>query len=316
MENLKEIRKKLQHLSDQIDKKNNLLYKINMSEEEYIKNNSDIEQPMKRCVTNVLAVEQELAKHEKVISNIKANTMIKTIAGWPILIGCFVAAVMMLLLNWGTMGVLLLLPFFIIGVSFVLGAKKGKKQLAKVNSAITNDRARAKEKDEKNQQFNDTEYPELLKAYKKEVERLKPLYAEMRDSAHVKLVELVDEMEREEHILAEKYYGDIKKIIEIIDDGRATSLPEAINILISDQNAQKLLNEQIRQNEIQEQAAEMQRREAEAQRREMERHNREMEATANEQLQMEKNKIDYAKCHNCAHESYCYKKTCTGYRPK
>lgn len=315
MENLKEIRKKLQHLSDQIDKKNNLLYKINMSEEEYIKNNSDIVQPMKRCVTNVLAVEKEITKYEKEISNIKANTKIKTIAAWPILIGCGVAAVVNLFTS-GIMGILLLLPFVLIGVWFASDAKKGKKELAEINSIITNVRAKAKNEDEENQRFNDTEYPELLSAYKKEVERLKPLYAEMRNSAREKLAELVDEMEQEEHILAEKYYGDIKKIIEIIDDGRANSLPEAINILISDQNAQKLLNEQIRQNEIQAQAAEMQRREAEAQRREMERHNRQMEAAANEQLQMQKDNIDYAKCHNCAKESYCYKKSCTGYRPK
>ena len=315
MENLKETRKKLQHLSNQIDEKNMLLSNIGMSEEEYIKRNSNIAQPMKRSVTNVLAVEKECAKFEKEINNIKKNTKIKSIAAWPILIGCGLVAVLNLL-NLNIMGSLLLLPFAIIGVWFAKDAKKGKKKLAEINSVITNGRANAKKEDEENQQFNDTEYPELLKAYKKEVERLKPLYAEMRNSARVKLVELVDKMEQEEHILAEKYYGDIKNIIEIIDDGRATSLTDAINILISDQNARKLLEEQMRQNEIQAQAAEMQRREAEAQRREMERHNREMEATANEQMQMEKNKIDYAKCHNCAKESYCYKKSCTGYRPK
>ncbi len=292
-----------------------LLSNIAMSEEEYIKSNSDIAQPMKRSVTNILDIEKECAKFEKEISNIKKNTKIKSIAAWPILIGCGLAAAINIV-TYSIMGVLLLLPFFIIGVWFATDAKKGKKKLAEIDSIITNGRAKAKKEDEKNQQFNDTEYPELLKAYKKEVERLKPLYTEMRNSARARLVELEEEMAQAEHILAEKYYGDIKEIIEIIDDGRATSFPDAINILISDQNARKLLDEQMRQNEIQAQAAEMQRREAEAQRREMERHNREMEAAANEQLQMEKNKIDYAKCHNCAKESYCYKKSCTGYRPK
>lgn len=315
MENLKETRKKLQYLSDQLDQKNMYVRFLQMTEEEYIKSESSVPKPQLRSVTVSSELETLIVDQIKELETIKKNTKIKSIASWPILIGCGLAAVLNLFTS-GIIGVLMLLPFALVGVWFAKDAKKGKQQIAIRETALADSREKAKKMDAENKQFNDTEYPELLKAYEQEVERLKPLYAEMRQVAKIKLAELVDKMEQEEHILAEKYYGDIKKIIEIIDDGRATSLPEAINILISDHNAQKLLNEQIRQNEIQAQAAEMQRREAEAQRREMERHNRQMEATANEQLQMQKNKIDYAKCHNCAKESYCYKKSCTGYRPK
>lgn len=313
MENLKETRQRLKHLSAQIDERNMLLHNIHMSEDEYIEENSEVPKPQKRSVNNVLNVEEAVEKvlRERNVGNIKANTMIKAIASLPILVGCVVAMIMNILIK-NIMSILLLLPFALIGIWFLTDAIKGKKQLDHIKATVTKFREEAKEKDEKNQLFNDTEYPELLKAYEQEVQRLKPVYAEMKKSAPQRINELEVEMEQDGPVLAKKYHGDIKEIIGIIDDGRATSLPEAINVLIADKNAQKILEEQKLQSELQRQAAE----EAEAQRREMERHNRQMETAANEQLQAQKNQIDYAKCHNCSKESYCYKKSCTGYRPK
>ncbi len=315
MENLKDTRKKLQLLSAQIDQKNMLEQFLQTTEEEYIQSESSVSKPQLRSETVSSEVEVLIVDEIKKLEIIKKNTRIKNIASWPILIGSGLVAIMNLITG-NIMTIFLLLPFIIIGIWFAKDAKAGKQQIAIREAAIADGLAKAKKMDAENKQFNDTEYPKLLKAYEQEVKRLKPLYAEMRQDAKIKLAEVEEQIEQGNPIIGKKYYNNIKQIIEIIDDGRATSLPEAINILISDQNAQKLLNEQIRQNEIQAQAAEMQRREAEAQRREMERHNREMETTANEQIQMEKNKIDYAKCHNCAKESYCYKRTCTGYRPK
>ncbi len=308
MENIKETREKLQRLSNQINERNILLSDVQMSEEKYIENNSNIEKPSKRSVTVYIDQEAEFAKYEGQISNIKTNTKIQKVLTWPILICCGLSAIVNIFTG-NIIGLFVILPFALVGFWFKTGAKKGEEKLVEVNSIITNGRKRAKKEDEENRIFNETEYPELLKAYNIEVERLKPLYVEMHNAAQAKLDALEEEMERDGHILAQKYHDDIEDIIEIIDNGRANSLSEAINILISDQNAERLLREQRRQNEIQAQAAEMQRRE-------MERHNRAMEENAREQLEMQRDKIDYAKCHNCEKESYCYKKTCYGYRPK
>ena len=317
VENLIELRKKLQHLAEQLELKRSLSIDACMSEEEYIENNIEVEKPKKRSVSNSEGVEIDYLTKKDQIDNAKMKSSIKYIAGLSVLIGEAVFFVISLIGGLGgLMGFLLTLPFLIISLSIYIDGKKTKKQIQDYFVSLEERRTHAKQIDKINELYNNNEYPKLLANYNAEVERLKPMYMKMQSEAQTKLDALILQMAGEEPVLAEKYHSYVNDIIEIIDDGRASSLAEAINVLIADQNAQRLINEQIRQNEIQAQAAEMQRKEAEAQRREMERHNRQMESAANEQLQMQKNKIDYAKCHNCDKEKYCYKQICTGYRPK
>lgn len=135
MENLKETLQRLKHLSAQIDERDILLHNIHISEEEYIAENSEVPKPQKRSVNNVLNVQDVIKGFKQKIGTIKANTMIKAVAALPILLGCAVAMIMNILTK-NFMVVLLLLPFALIGIWFLMDAIKGKKQLDEINAIV------------------------------------------------------------------------------------------------------------------------------------------------------------------------------------
>ena len=332
MENLMELKQKLHHLAEQLEQKSDLSDDAFMTEEEYLEYNLTVEKPAKRSVSNSEAVEIDcLLKHEQ-IQKTQKSAMFKHIVGMVLLGGeALLAVISWVIPNIICMihgifdfGILvssavplaLTLPFFVIALSLYKNGKREKQNIKNQLKAMEESRVEAKRLDEENERYNRNEYPPLLATYNAEVERLKPLYIKTRDEAQRKLDDLNAQMAREEAVLAEKYHPYVLDIIEIIEDGRASTLAEAINVLIADQNAERLLVEQMRQTRIQEAAAERQHRESQARQREMERHNREMEANSAEQLRLQRKQTELAKCHNCDKEDHCNKQMCTGYRPK
>ena len=135
----------------------------------------------------------------------------------------------------------------------------------------------------KNKEFNDNKYPELVKkynediaAYENRVIELKQEYAKMYADADKEIDRLNNELQLFEDIISKRYFSRAKDLAEIIEDGRADSLKEALNILKSDDDAAELLAEQKRKNDIMREDLERQ-REAEKE------HNRQMERYAEQQ---------------------------------
>ncbi len=318
MENLQATKQRLKELSEVLDGKNKIEILLDTTEEEFIEEQSNVKRPKLRPVNNLDAAEMDIAIHEANIGKSKLNNTIKFFAG-VIMLGLFALVVLINIFgvlsgNIGAfMYILLMLPIAIIGYGlFFLPSSKAMKEEKAFKSKAAELRRVAKEKDAKDEEFNKNEYPKLLEAYNQEVLRLKPEYQRMQNEAKQLYPQIQSYLKENKDILSEKFYDDIDQIIEILDDGRANSLAEAINIRISDKQAEELIREQMRQTELQREAAERQEAEMKRQRQEMERHNREIERhnTAME------NKIDYAKCHNCRHEKYCSKSFCRGYLPR
>lgn len=311
MENLQATKQKLQELSEVLEGKNKIEILLNTTEEEFIKEHSNVKCPKLRPVNNLDAAEMDIAIHEANIDKSKLGNTIKFFSG-IIMLG--LSALVVLINIFGVLSgnigalmyMLFMLPIVIIGYGFFSSsskAMKDKKAFAEKSAEL---RRAAKEKDAKDEEFNKNEYPKLLEAYNQEVIRLKPEYERLQKEARQLYPQIQSYLKENKDILSEKFYDDIDHIIEILDDGRANSLAEAINIRISDKQAEELIREQMRQTELQKEAAARQEAEMKRQRQEMERHNREIESQA-------ENKIDYAKCHNCRHEKYCNKSFCRGY---
>ncbi len=332
MENLVELKQKLHHLAEQLEQKSDLSDDAFMTEEEYLDYNLTVKKPVKRSVSNSEAVEIDCLLKKEQVQKAQKSATFKHIAGMVLLGGEALLAIIswvipnvffmikgifdFSLLISSAVPLALTLPFFIIALSLYKNGKREKQDIINQLKDMENSRIEAKRLDEENERYNRNEYPSLLETYNAEVGRLIPLYIQTRDEAQLKLDELNAQMAREEAVLAEKYHPYVRDIIEIIEDGRASTLAEAINVLIADQNAERLLAEQMRQTRIQEEAAKRQYRESQARQRELERHNREMEANAAEQLRLQRKQTELAKCHNCASEDHCSKQICTGYRPK
>lgn len=311
METLQATKQKLKELSEVLDGKNKIEMLLNTTEEEFIEQQSNVARPKLRPVNNLDATEMDIAIKEASIGKVKVGNAVKFFAG-IIMLG--LSALVILISIFGVLSgdigafmyMLFMLPIVIIGYGFFSSANKARKLQKALKTQFAELRRLAKEKDEKDEAFNKNEYPKLLEAYNKEVIRLKPEYERLQKEARQVYPQIEAYLNENKNVLSEKFYDDIDQIIEILDDGRANSLSEAINIRISDKQAEELIREQMRQTEIQRESAERQEAEMKKQRQEMERHNREVERQS-------ENKIDYAKCHNCRHEKYCGKTFCRGY---
>ena len=318
METLQATKQKLKELSEVLDGKNKIEMLLNTTEEEFIEQQSNVARPKLRPVNNLDAAEMDIAIKEASIGKVKVGNTVKFFAG-IIMLGF--SALVILINIFGVLSgdigafmyMLFMLPIVIIGYGFFSSANKARKLQKALKKQFAELRRLAKEKDEKDEAFNKNEYPKLLEAYNKEVIRLKPEYERLQKEARQVYPQIEAYLNENKNVLSEKFYDDIDQIIEILDDGRANSLSEAINIRISDKQAEELIREQMRQTEIQRESAERQEAEMKKQRQEMERHNREVERHNREVERQSENKIDYAKCHNCRHEKYCGKTFCRGY---
>ena len=131
----------------------------------------------------------------------------------------------------------------------------------------------------KSKEYNDIKYPELekkyqddSKEYEKKVEELKIEYREKINNADKEINKLNDELKLLEGTISTRYFSRAKDLAEIIEDGRADSLKEALNIMKSDDDAAELLAEQKRKNDIMQEEMERQREAEEAHNRQMERY--------------------------------------------
>lgn len=90
--------------------------------------------------------------------------------------------------------------------------------------------------------------------------------------------------------MSRKYFPRAMDLAEIIEDGRADTLKEAINVMISDDNAAHLLAEEQRKNDIMQEEMQKQREAEERHQLEMERYARQQADAAQEQTRLVKEK--------------------------
>lgn len=206
-----------------------------------------------------------------------------------------------------------------------------------------------KTKNEKANYYNQNVYPTLLEKYENDVEEYvskckeldeeykskydieRKIYLEEKEDANIELKKLNTEISKYKDLISENYYDSLYYIVQIIDNGRADSLKEAINIFHQDSHELELINEQRRKNKILEEDLQSRRsQEAEhykymesiaaknerinrenldAQRKyneEITRHNRELENSERERnKQLERNAKIAAMCQGCVHIAYC-----------
>ena len=320
MENINSVKKQLKHLSEQLDEKESLIRQIDVSWEDYLKSNCETPKPEQRFIKNAMQTDKEYAdKFAKEHKSMKISGFILTIIGLALIVIPLIY-VLPTVLQGDLASSLVTIGFsaipIIIGSSLFTSGYRNLKRAKDISFGYKKAKQEALELDEKNDIYNKTEYPVLLEKHKKEAEVLHPQYLKTRQQARDRLGVLVEQMEQEKPILVEKYHNDIKDIITIIEEGRAQTLAEAINVLISDQNAKKIIAEQEKRTQIAKKQAELERQ----QQYEAERHNKVMEAKAQEQINLQKKQMEqqaqYAKCRTCAKEKYCTKNICSGYKPK
>lgn len=198
------------------------------------------------------------------------------------------------------------------------------------------------EEDNKNiENYNNSIYPKKLSKYQEECkdydEKKDSLIKEYNDNLS-KIDKDIDKLNTEingyKDLISPKYMSDIPSIISILEDGRADSLKDALNLMISDKRAEELFNEQKRKNDILEDDLQQQRLEQARANREMasiarqqadeqaranreserlakesmrqqERENRRMQKEAHEaSLKSEKASLGYI-CSTCKHVGKC-----------
>ena len=169
MENLQATKQKLQELSEVLEGKNKIEILLNTTEEEFIKEHSNVKCPKLRPVNNLDAAEMDIAIHEANIDKSKLGNTIKFFSG-IIMLG--LSALVVLINIFGVLSgnigalmyMLFMLPIVIIGYGFFSSsskAMKDKKAFAEKSAEL---RRAAKEKDAKDEEFNKNEYPKLLEA--------------------------------------------------------------------------------------------------------------------------------------------------------
>lgn len=320
MENINSVKERLKHLSKQLDEKESLIKQIDVSWEDYLNSNCETPKPIQRSVDNAMQIDKEYAdQFAKEHKSAKISGAILAILGLALIVIPLVYA-LPTVLSGDLASSLVSIGFaaipIIIGSSLFTSGYRNLKKARDISLGYKKAKDEALALDEENSTFNKVEYPVLLEKHQKEAEILQPRYIETRQQARDRLSVLIEQMEQEKPILVEKYHANIKEIITIIEDGRAQTLAEAINIMISDQNTKRLIAEQKKRTRIAQERAELEREQQE----EAERHNRAMEQKAQEQIKLQQKQIkqqeQYSKCRNCAKEKYCTKTVCSGYKPK
>lgn len=150
-----------------------------------------------------------------------------------------------------------------------------KKNLKKANKTIAANK--------KNEEYNNT-YPELMKQYTDTVNKYELKYEEESTSSKERLDEINVKLKEYEGLISPKYYQNINEIITIIEDGRADSIKEALNIFISDSKQNELIKEQREANRI-----------ADKKREDEKRHNLAMENEARRQSDIAARQADAIK---------------------
>ncbi len=300
----KQLIDELELLAEQLEFKAGLEDIVGKTEERFVEDAINVEMPEKLPVDNYQKAREREDKRKAELGSKKKTEEIKMY----ISAGIGVVSLIFFITGLWFIGVFgLVLGGYLAWDGFV---KRGK--IVEELERVGDDCEKAKAQDEENKRYNENEYVEFLNAYNQERERLSEIYRKGYPEAKVTLEELKGVMAEREPILSPKYHGEIKRIIDALKEGRADCLSEAINVSLSDIQAEKMLNEQLRQTQIQEESARYQRQLEERQLAETRRHNQQMEMAAKQSAAAAKRTAD-AKCSTCKKYYFCNKKTCIGY---
>lgn len=259
---------KLGTLSKLLKEKNNIEKVANISKEEYVKKHVKIKKPVKKPIKEVVIPQEP----EKPNQN---KTLITTAS----LVGGIVAGVGAVVLSAvggpgiiAAAGVIAAEAAFVVPSALKMQKKENqynqayeeyKKNLKKTNKIIASNK--------KNEEYNNT-YQELLQQYTTAVKKCESKYDEENALSKEKIGEINARLQEYEGMISPKYYQNIGEIITIIEDGRADSIKEALNIFISDSKQNELIKEQREANRI-----------ADKKREDAKRHNLAMENEARRQ---------------------------------
>lgn len=253
---------------------------------------------------------------------------------WPFFIGAIVLGGVIGV--WAAFAGIMISVVVMGGLFFWITYKRWEKLKAKSKAEYEKQEAKYKKKY--------AEYEQRLRQYEKDLE----LYEKGRENIKREIAireEFIEQAEKDrERIIADvmeqlepkinaigigyprKYYDEIDDIIELVEDGRAESLKEALNTYESVKiEKERLQVEQQRLEETQSAREEAERREEERQRREEEREwERQQREKEREQERREKEEREKAElrqqidnqCSSCKNYGYCHRvKTanCVGY---
>ena len=301
----KQLIEELELLSEQLDFKAGLEDIVGKSEEQFIDDAINMEKPDKKPTDNYeRAKAQESMQKEELERKKKSEEIKLYVSG-----GIGVVSLIFLFTSVWFLGVFSI----VLGGYLVWDGFMKRSRLVEALDKSGEECSKAREQDEKNKKYNESEYVELINAYNRERERLRKIYEKGYPEAELTLNELNSVLAEREPILSPKYHKEIKRIIDVLKDDRAQTLSEAINVSLADVQAERLLDEQQKQTRIQEENARRQRELEERQLAEVRRHNQQMEAAAKQSAAAVKRAAD-AKCSTCKRYYFCNKKTCLGYQ--
>ncbi len=254
---LKETCKNLRKLSNGLRVKKECEAFLRQTEEGYIKNSLMIEKPvLKQIETTIEPIKPNSLKY--IITTAIIDIPLSIIMGYAML-GAYFDIIMFSLYL-----LMILLPIACGAWLYYDKIKGYKEDLQKYKETL--------EKNLNTDKYNSDEYPELLKKYNEEFLRCKESFAQKCVECREKLDTVEKEIANYDGIISPKFYNNINDIVTIIEDGRADSLKEALNIFVSDSRQKDLVKAQQESNRI-----------AEQQMWDAQRHNREMEQQARRQ---------------------------------
>lgn len=230
-----------------LKEKNKIEKVAGMTKDEYVKKHVKVKKPVKKPIKEVVIPQEP----EKPNQN---KTLITTVS----LVGGIVAGLGVVGLSIvGGLGPIVAMAgmiateaAFVVPPALKMQKKENQynqayeeyqKNLKKVNKTIATNK--------KNEEYNNT-YPELMKQYTDTVKKYELKYDEESTSSKERLDEINDRLKEYEGLISTKYYQNINEIITIIEDGRADSIKEALNIFISDSKQNELIKEQREANRI------------------------------------------------------------------
>lgn len=252
-QNIGEICEQLKLFSEMIKDKNKYEKIINTSKKSYLKKEVKIKKPKLKIIKEV-----ELPR-EPERPNIKKGLVsgVSIAAGSAAIFGVIVLSVVGGLGSAFAVIVGVAAEMTCIAVPSMIVSKK-ETAYKVAEEKYQSDLKKAKklaETNKKNKEYN-ANYQELMEQYETEVKAVTEEYEKEQEVAKIKLNEITEKISAYEGIISPKFHNNIDDIITIIEDGRADSIKEAINIFISDSKQNELIEEQRKRNKIAEQKME------------------------------------------------------------
>lgn len=279
-ENLNEIYESLKELASLLEEKNKIESFAKMTKAQYLKKHIKIKEPKMKPIKKVV-IPQEPSKPD--INKPLVYTA-SAICGIASFVGGCALAIFGGATAFGVIGAIVGGTTCIVAPSSII-----QKKETEYNEAYNNykqklvDVQKLTATNKKNEDYNKT-YPELMQEYNDTVKKYELKYAEESASYKEKLDEINVKLEEYAELISPKYYQNIDEIITIIEDGRADSIKEALNIFVADSKQNELIKEQREANRI-----------ADKKREDARRHNLAMENEARRQSDFAARQVDAIK---------------------